>query len=141
MVQWPLADAVTAAIADLHAEIATLAARRRRQRPVADRVAPNSQGDAWTEGGFRSSFFKLVAELEATGAVGPGLTFHGLRHTVGTMLAELDYDDRSIADALGQETEAMARHYSRRANLGPKMGKMAASIQELETARIAAKRK
>ena len=50
----------------------------------------------------------------------PGLTLKGLRHTVATILREMGKDARTIADMLGQKTEAMARHYSRRADMSRK---------------------
>jgi integrase len=55
-------------------------------------------------------------KLEAEGKVQPGLTLKGLRHTVATILAEMGYDERTIADMLGQKTTQMARHYARRAD-------------------------
>lgn len=45
----------------------------------------------------------------------------GLRHTVATVLAELGFDERTIADMLQQETTAMARHYSRDADKSRKL--------------------
>ncbi len=51
----------------------------------------------------------------------PGLTLKGLRHTVATILAEMGYDDRTIADALGHRTLNMAQHYLRRADRTRKM--------------------
>lgn len=72
----------------------------------------NSYGRMWTQAGFRASFFKLIGNLEAEKKVGPGLTFHGLRHTLGDSLAEIPgIDTRDIADVLGI-TEQMAKHYS-----------------------------
>ncbi|WP_414899053.1 hypothetical protein [Rhodovulum sp. YEN HP10] len=41
----------------------------------------------------------------------------GLRHTVATTLRKAGMEERQIADLLGQKTPAMARHYSRSANL------------------------
>lgn len=35
---------------------------------------------------------------------------------MATILAEMGYDERTIADMLGQKTIEMARHYSRRAD-------------------------
>jgi integrase len=84
-------------------------------------LAANSRGHPWTESGFRASWRTLRLRLEAAGKIAPGLTFHGLRHTVATILREEGFDDRTIADALGQKTDAMARHYSRDANLRKKM--------------------
>jgi len=40
---------------------------------------------------------------------------------VATILAEMGYDDRTIADVLGQKTLAMAQPYSRRANRAKKL--------------------
>ena len=84
-------------------------------------IAATSRGRPWTQSGFRASWRTLKAGLEAAGVVAPGLTFHGLRHTVGTILAEEGFDDRTIADVLGHATEAMARHYSREADRTRKM--------------------
>ena len=62
--------------------------------------------------------------LEKAGKIGPALTLKGLRHTVATILAEMGFDDRTIADYSGQKTEAMARHRSRRAKRDRKMNGM-----------------
>jgi integrase len=66
--------------------------------------------------GFISSFQKFRKKLEAKGDVSPGLTFHGLRHTVATVLAEAGVEAETIAAWLGQRSTAMAMHYSREAN-------------------------
>ena len=44
------------------------------------------------------------------GKVGSGPTLYGIRHTVAVILREIGYDERTIADALGQKTIEMARH-------------------------------
>jgi integrase len=46
---------------------------------------------------------------------------YGLRHTVAVILREAGADERTIADALGQKTIEMARHYARGADLREKM--------------------
>jgi integrase len=51
-------------------------------------LAVSSRGQSWTEDGFRTSWRKLRLRLEAAGNVQPGLTIHGLRHTVATILRE-----------------------------------------------------
>ena len=71
----------------------------------------NARGRAWTQSGFRASFFKLIRTLEAEGKIGAGLTFHGLRHTLGDALAEASCTTEEIEAVLGV-TPAMARHYS-----------------------------
>jgi len=75
----------------------------------------------WTYPGFQTEWRKVKLALEAAGAVKSGLTLKGLRHTVATILAESGFDERTIADMLGQQTIEMARHYSRRANKSRKL--------------------
>jgi len=95
--------------------------------PVADAIArspvhdaitlcANSRGKPWTYNGFSTNWSKLKKQLEDAGAIQPGLTLKGLRHTVGSILAEMGKDNGTIALVLGHATEAMAKHYSRRAD-------------------------
>lgn len=95
-------------------------------------LCANSHGKPWTEDGLRCSFAKLRDKLKRAGKVGPGLTIHGLRHTVASELAEHDVSEGSIASWLGQKTSAMARHYSARAD---KKRRMEASIVKLSKPR------
>jgi integrase len=84
-------------------------------------LCANSRGRPWTESGFRASWRKIRSRLEADGHTGPGLTLYGLRHTVAVILRESGADERTIADALGQKTIEMARHYAKGADLKRKM--------------------
>jgi integrase len=83
----------------------------------------SSTGRPWTLNGFRSSFFQLIRKLEKKGQVEPGLTCHGLRHTAATRLREGGFHLQTIADFLGQDTQGMAAHYSRDADLKGEMRK------------------
>lgn len=91
----------------------------------------NSRGESWTASGFGASWrteiirLKLrpdrVGEYEA-GAFRP--TFHGLRHTNATMIAnavarnpEVFGGIQRVKSMLGHLSEKMARHYSRRAEV------------------------
>lgn len=65
-------------------------------------IAATTKGTPWTESGFNSSFIKAMAALKREGKVGDGLTFHGLRHTVGTLLVEAGYDLDTVRRWLGQ---------------------------------------
>jgi integrase len=84
-------------------------------------VCANSHGRPWTQTGFNTSWGPLRARLEKEGKVAPGLTLYGLRHTVAVILRESGADERTIADALGQKTIEMARHYAQGADLTRKM--------------------
>jgi integrase len=99
--------------------------------PIHDAVTlcANSIGRPWTEGGFRASWRPLRLRLERAGEVGAGLTLYGLRHTVAVILRECGFDERTIADALGQKTIEMARHYARGADLKPKMRGVVAAFE------------
>jgi integrase len=88
---------------------------------AATTLCANSRGLPWTLNGFRASWRTLRVHLEKAGAIGPGLTLYGLRHTVAVILRECGYDERTIADALGQKTIEMARHYAKGADLRGKM--------------------
>jgi integrase len=80
-------------------------------------LCANSYGKPWTVSGFRASWRPIRKKLEDAGKVQPGLTLKGLRHTVATILREMGKDYGTIAGMLGQKTEAMAKHYSRRADM------------------------
>lgn len=84
-------------------------------------ICANSHGKPWTTDGLNSNWQKIRKKLLDKELIQPGLTLKGLRHTVATILAEMGYDDRTIADMLGQKTLAMAQHYSRRANRSKKL--------------------
>lgn len=91
-------------------------ASRREGRIKAVTLVVGDRGAPYTENGFRAMFFRLVRRLAQDGKVRPGLTFHGLRHTAGKVLADLGADPRMIAALLGHKTLAMAAHYSEEAN-------------------------
>jgi integrase len=84
-------------------------------------LCANSNGLPWTDSGFRASWRKIRLQLEKDGQIGSGLTLYGLRHTVAVILREMGRSERDIADALGQKTIEMARHYAKGADLRPKM--------------------
>lgn len=97
------------------------------------RLATNGcRGRPLTESGFRSLFFRFIRALEAEGAVGKGLTFHGLRHTAGRMLADAGCDTRDIQAVLGHRTSAMSEHYAKEADT---RRRASAAITKLERAR------
>lgn len=92
-------------------------------------LCANSDGKPWTISGFRASWRKFRLKLEAGGQINPGLTLYGLRHTVAVILRECGFDERTIADALGQRTIEMARHYAKGADLTIKMRDVAKKFE------------
>ncbi len=82
---------------------------------VSPNIVVSTLGKPYTEEVLRAQFFPLIRRLVAEGKVQPGLSFHGLRHTLGTLLAEAGCDAPTIAAVLGQESTKMAEHYSKTA--------------------------
>lgn len=66
---------------------------------------------------FDTSWHNLKTKFELDGKIDRGLTLHGLRHMLGTLLKEAAANDGEIADVLGQSTVSMARHYSKEAGI------------------------
>lgn len=83
---------------------------------VSPQIVASSTGRPYHVTTLRARFFQFMAGLREDGKVGPGLSFHGLRHTLGTNLAEAGCDAGTIAAILGQKTTRMGEHYSRTAN-------------------------
>lgn len=107
--------------------------RLREILDAAPRLSPviiiGERGQPYTKDVLRTRFFRLIGKLKSEGKIGTGLSFHGLRHTLGTWLAEAGCDAQTIASILGQQTSAMAEHYSRTAN---RRGNATAAIEKLE---------
>lgn len=79
-------------------------------------IVVGARGQPFTGDGFRARFFKVIRTLQEKGEVGQGLTFHGLRHTAATMLADAGCDNRDIQAITGHKTEAMVARYTRKAD-------------------------
>lgn len=111
----PIFPEIRKAVEQHNGALVARSLKGRAARPLPTRLCLNSQGEAWTESGFRASLRTFLKTLEKDGAIQIGLTFHGLRHTVATVLADAGIDEETIAAWLGQKTVEMARHYSREA--------------------------
>jgi integrase len=94
-------------------------------------IATTSRAKPWTTTGFNSSFIKAIAKLAEQDLVQSGLTFHGLRHTVGTLLIEAGNDIDTVRRWLGQKTLAMAIHYSETADTSARMKNVIGSFDPL----------
>lgn len=79
-------------------------------------VVSNQHGQPYTEAGLSASFRKVVATLSEAGLVQPGLTLHGLGHTVGKWLAEGGATTKQIQAFLGHDSPAASEFYLRQAS-------------------------
>jgi len=109
-----------------HPLLRELADAAPRTSPV---MVVGAKGQPFTGSGLRQRFFGLVRDLREKGLVGEGLTFHGLRTTCATLLAEAGCDTQTIMAITGHTTEAMVAHYTRDAS---RKGRAKAAIEKLE---------
>lgn len=89
----------------------------------------NSRGKPWTADGFRTSWGKWRDDLVEAKKVQPGMTFHGARHTVATILAESGFEAEKVKHLLGHGSETITEHYSRRAKRRAMLKEMADAVQ------------
>lgn len=116
--------------ADVRKARMVVRARRRKVLPIdPPTIAVTRFGKSWTASGFRASFFKLIAKLAAAGQIRPGLTFHGLRHTLGKLVIEAGGSKEDVGMILGDRSMAMAELYSREHE---KKGRVSATMLKLE---------
>lgn len=116
----------------------TRRARRKKVLPIdPPTLAVTSRGKAWTPSGFRASFFRLIKALERAKKVQPGLTFHGLRHTLGKLIIEAGGTKEDVGMILSDRSLAMAEHYSRDHD---KKERVTATMHRLEQRERARKR-
>ena len=103
----------------IHPDMAQILADAPRHDAIT--IAATTNGTPWTVTGFNSTFIKAIGKLRRDGKVESGLTFHGLRHTCGTLLVEAGFDIDIVRRWLGQKTLAMAIHYSETADTSERM--------------------
>lgn len=75
-------------------------------------IVVNESGEAYTRDGLDTLFHRLKVELAEEGLIRSGLTFHGLRKSLGKRAADLGMSENDIAAALGQRNPASARPYT-----------------------------
>lgn len=75
-------------------------------------VVVTADGRPYTRSGFSAIFKRTAKRCAERGLIRPGLTFHGLRKSLGKDAAELGFSEHDIARALGQLNPASARPYT-----------------------------
>lgn len=96
-----------------HRRLAEILADTPQRSPI---IVTGERGNPMTTNGFLSNLRKLLLKLKAQGKIGEGLTFHGLRHTAATMLADVGCDTRDIMAVTGHRTEATVAIYTQEAD-------------------------
>jgi integrase len=96
-------------------------------------IATTSRAKPWTTTGFNANFIMAIAKLAERGLVQSGLTFHDLRHTVGTLLIEAGHDINTVRRRLSQKTLAMAIHYSETADTSARMKSVVGSFHPIRS--------
>lgn len=81
--------------------------------PDAPALVTNEQGEAYTEDGLRSMVWRLCTELVDEGKVKPGLTIHGLRHSLGKQLYDLGIEKEGRKAVMSHKSDQAAAVYER----------------------------
>ncbi|SDH07903.1 tyrosine-type recombinase/integrase [Pelagibacterium luteolum] len=89
----------------------------------------NSYGEGWSDAGFTASQRKFFAKCIERGIADPGITLHGLRHSVATDLRALGYSLDQIKDYVGHENWKMTEHYASNADANGVLIDMANLLQ------------
>lgn len=76
----------------------------------------NERGESYTEDGLRSMVWRLCTDLVAEGRVKPGLTIHGLRHSLGKQLYDLGIEKEGRKAVMSHKSDASAAIYERDGN-------------------------
>lgn len=77
-----------------------------------DYIVLNTLGKPYTRDGLDSVFDQLKRQLVKARAIRPGLTFHGLRKSLGKRAADAGFSELDIAAALGHSSPASSRPYT-----------------------------
>lgn len=124
----PICDDLAAALAEYAAWRAKLFAKIERTDD-ATTLFVNSRGKPWTDDGFKTSFGKARNAAVEAKIVPTGMTFHGARHAVSTILAEEGFGEGQVKHLLGHGAETMTEHYQRRARRRPMLKSMTDRVQ------------
>jgi integrase len=77
-------------------------------------VVTSSLGKPYTRDGLDSAFDQLKLDLVKTKTIRAGLTFHGLRKSLGKRAADAGFSELNIAAALGHSSPASSRPYKQK---------------------------
>jgi len=83
---------------------------------TSETIVTGARGRPLTVEGFKTVFFRLRDRLQAEGRIRPGLTFHGVRHTAATILADVGCDEPDIMAITGHKSTAALRKYIEQAD-------------------------
>ena len=94
-------------------------------------VCVKEDGAPWAYEGLKTAFQRYRDALEASGDIGPGVTFHGLRHTAATILEGNGFDETQTRHLLGHGPKSVSGLYGMAADRRALLKKMAGTIQDV----------
>lgn len=81
--------------------------------PAARTLVTNRRGNPYTEDTLKMMVRRLANDLAKDGKVKPGLNIHGLRHSLGSELYDLDVEKEARKRMLAHESDRSAAVYER----------------------------
>lgn len=97
---------------------------------TAETIATNTHGKPWTKSGADKAFDRHRRALEEAGALRPGATYHGLRHSLASLARELGASDGEAAAAINDESAAMGARYGRGAKLSEAGNRLRSAVAQ-----------
>jgi integrase len=94
-------------------------------------VCVKEDGTPWAYEGLKTAFQRHRDSLLKRGLIGPGVTFHGLRHTTATILEGNGFDDRDTQHQLGHGPKSVSGLYGMSADRKKLLRDMALKIEEV----------
>lgn len=77
-------------------------------------ICTNANGQPWkSERILEGAVSKFLKKLKAENLIREGCTLHGLRVTFAASIRRRGYGEEAVADALGDRSRSMGRHYTR----------------------------
>lgn len=104
-----------------------------RRIPANDAVTlcVKADGRPWTLEGFKTAWSRYRDELLKAGKIGPGVTYHGLRHTGPTFLEDAGYDEMQTKHLLGHGPRTVSGIYGASAERRKLLRDMALVVEQV----------
>lgn len=88
-------------------------------------------GTPWSLEGFKTMWGRYRDGLEKKKLIGPGVTFHGLRHTGPTILEDMGYEETQTRHLLGHGPRSVSGRYGMTAERRALLKRMALDVAKI----------
>lgn len=94
-------------------------------------ISVKADGKPWAYEGIKTAFGRHRDRLVEKGLIAPGITYHGLRHFVATVLSEAGFEETQYGHLLGHGPKSVSGLYGLSAERRALLKRMGETIQEV----------